>query len=218
VSDPQLFILADDHPLLRQALVLTLVRHYPAVRCVEAATAEQLGALLAIEGETADLLLLDLAMPGAQGLSPLLMARQEHPSLPVLVISAHDDSDTVAAVRALGAAGFWSKAQAEDTLVAAVAAVCEGRSWFTTEPERNPVASRLASLTPQQLRILQLFAAGLLNKQIAYDLGIEEATVKAHATAIFRKLGVHNRTQAVILLQQLRPEDTFHLHVERSAS
>jgi len=153
-------------------------------------------------------------MPGSHGYSTLIHLRTHYPDLPVVVISAHEDNITISRAVHYGSSGFIPKSASMETLAAALAAVLEGDIWLPANVELQSieedatdlVASKLADLTPQQYKVLQMFAEGLLNKQIAYDLGVSEATIKAHATAIFRKLGVRNRTQAVISLQQLEME------------
>jgi DNA-binding NarL/FixJ family response regulator len=160
----------------------------------------------------ADLLLLDLNMPGANGFSALVQMRAHHPSLPVVIISANEDPGVIRRSIAHGAAGFVPKSSTVEEMVEALRAVLDGDVWIpasvdaespTLEGPEADVASRLASLTPQQFRVLTMLSAGLLNKQIAYELGVSEATIKAHMTAIMQKLGATNRTQAVVLSQQL---------------
>ena len=158
--------------------------------------------------------MLDLQMPGSHGYSTLIHLRTHFADLPVIVISAHEDNMTISRAVHYGSSGFIPKSSSMETLAAALASVLYGDIWLPDHAEIQEinedatalVASKLADLTPQQYKVLQMFAEGLLNKQIAYDLGVSEATIKAHATAIFRKLGVRNRTQAVISLQRLEME------------
>ncbi|MGL5500576.1 MAG: response regulator transcription factor, partial [Plesiomonas shigelloides] len=149
--------------------------------------------------------------PGANGFSGLQTLRQRYPLLPIVVISASDDPAIIQQVRQHGALGFIPKSAQLSVLIDAIGQALAGDTIFpadldTLAPQPDPQArilqERLSSLTAQQQRVLEMLSAGLLNKQIAYDLNVSEATVKAHMTAIFRKLGVKNRTQAVILLQQ----------------
>ncbi len=208
---PLEIIVADDHPLFREALRHALGRAVPDATVVEADTV----AALLDEAERhpeADLLLLDLNMPGANGFSALVQMRAHHPSLPVVIISANEDPGVIRRSIAHGAAGFVPKSSTVEEMVEALRAVLDGDVWIpasvdaespTLEGPEADVASRLASLTPQQFRVLTMLSAGLLNKQIAYELGVSEATVKAHMTAIMQKLGATNRTQAVVLSQQL---------------
>ncbi|MGL4713830.1 MAG: response regulator transcription factor, partial [Shewanella sp.] len=143
--------------------------------------------------------------------STLIHLRSHYPELPVVVISAHEDINTVSRAIHYGSSGFIPKSASMETLKEALTAVLLGDIWLPKGTEIisinddtiDRMASKLSDLTPQQYKVLQMFAEGLLNKQIAYDLGVSEATIKAHATAIFRKLGVRNRTQAVIALAQL---------------
>ncbi|WP_281213087.1 response regulator transcription factor [Shewanella insulae] len=207
-------IIADDHPLFRNALRQALSGAFADTQWFEADSAEALQSLLE-QGDTAyDLVLLDLQMPGSHGYSTLIHLRTHFPELPVVVISAHEDAMTISRAVHYGSAGFIPKSASMDTLSEALTAVLYGDIWLPdnielqeiNEDATDQMAAKLADLTPQQYKVLQMFAEGLLNKQIAYDLGVSEATIKAHATAIFRKLGVRNRTQAVIALQQLEME------------
>ncbi|MBY6186459.1 response regulator transcription factor [Marinobacter hydrocarbonoclasticus] len=205
---PERILIADDHPLFRQALGELLRRHYPDCVLIEAEGVEALERVLAEQAEP-DLLLLDLHIPGAQGFHTLLQIRQNHPAMPVLVISGQEDDGTVARARQYGAAGFVPKSLPVTAMLEAVSMVSAGEPWWPTAAEPSAddqMAARIASLSPRQHKILMLFGEGLLNKQIAQKLGLSEATVKAHASAIFLKLGVRTRTQAVIALQSLQPE------------
>jgi len=160
----------------------------------------------------AELLLLDLHMPGASGFSALVHVRSQHPGLPIVVVSAHEESAVIARAVAHGASGYIPKSASIGTIVDAVRGVLAGEVWLPESlvgtgaalaPAEADAAARIAELTPQQFRVLAMIAEGLLNKQIAYDLGVSEATVKAHMTAIMRKLGVGNRTQVALLASQL---------------
>lgn len=207
-------LVADDHPLFREALRHALARAVPDATVVEA---DSVAALLeaAAAHPDADLLLLDLNMPGAQGFSALVQMRAHHPSLPVVIISANENPPVIRRAIAHGAAGFVPKSSTVEQMIEALQAVIDGDQWTppTTDLDlpaldaaEADVAARLASLTPQQFRVLAMLSAGLLNKQIAFELGVSEATVKAHMTAIMQKLGASNRTQAVILAQRLALE------------
>lgn len=206
---PQKIIIADDHPLFRQALLGTLKPKLNYTDWLEAQTIAELEQQLQDNNES-DLLLLDLNIPGAHGFSTLIHVRNHFPQIPVVVISAHEDHVTISKAMSYGAAGFVPKSTPVDDIFAAIMTVLSGEIWLPTsfqnskeDHENCDIASRVASLTQQQYRILMMFAQGLLNKQIAYDLHVSEATIKAHATAIFRKLNVRNRTQAVIAIAQL---------------
>lgn len=203
-------LIADDHPLFREALKGAVASALPGAEIREA---QDVGSLLSLADAhpQAELLLLDLNMPGANGFSALVHVRAAHPGLPVVVVSAREDGDTVRRALAHGATGFIPKSADVPTLVGALRAVLDGETWAppdtgragALEPEEAALARRLAELTPQQFRVLGMVCAGLLNKQIAYELQVSEATVKAHMTAILRKLGVHTRTQAVMLAGKL---------------
>ena len=158
-----------------------------------------------------DLMMLDLSMPGASGLSALMMIRAEYPNIPVAVISASDDQPTIRRALELGASAFISKSSGLDDIRAAIATVLEGGLWIPPgfdagrehDPEMEALITRLKMLTPQQTRVLGMIGEGMLNKQIAYELGVSEATIKAHVSAILLKLNVDSRTQAVIQLAKI---------------
>jgi DNA-binding NarL/FixJ family response regulator len=208
-------LIADDHPLFREALKLAVAQVLPDWDIHEADSVASLFAALE-KLKQLDLLLLDLTMPGAQGFSALVQARAHYPAVPVIVISGRDDSRIIERTLAHGAAGFVPKSSPPDSLVEAVKAVQRGELWIprkassgtehaaaTLDRQEADAASRLATLTPQQFRVLSMLSAGLLNKQIAAELNVSEATVKAHMTAVMQKLGAGNRTQAVLLAQRL---------------
>jgi DNA-binding NarL/FixJ family response regulator len=206
---PDKVIIADDHPLFRQALLETLKAQLTKTHWLEAETVAELNTLLTTNND-ADLLLLDLNIPGAHGFNTLVQVRKQFPHIPVVVVSAYEDADTISKAMEFGASGFVPKSTPVETILAAINQVLSGDLWtpavsVNQDPiaTKSDIAERIASLTPQQYKILMMFAEGMLNKQIAYDLSVSEATIKAHATAIFRKLNVRNRTQAVIVLGQL---------------
>ncbi|MBH3438620.1 response regulator transcription factor ErdR [Pseudomonas luteola] len=204
-------LIADDHPLFRSALqqALTLGLGQQA-QLVEAASIAELEAQLAHKTDW-DLVLLDLNMPGAYGFSGLVLLRGQYPQIPVVMVSAQEDAAVVQRAREFGASGFIPKSSDLETIQQAVRLVLDGDTWWPAQGEGTANLSEeakaakagLSSLTPQQFRVLTMVCDGLLNKQIAYELSVSEATVKAHVTAIFRKLGVRTRTQAALLLQQL---------------
>jgi len=158
-----------------------------------------------------DLVLLDLNMPGAYGFSGLVLLRGQYPQVPVVMVSAQEEAAVVVKSREFGASGFIPKSSSLETIQKAVRTVLDGDVWWppqvnesiSVSPEAKAASEGLASLTPQQFRVLTMVCEGLLNKQIAYELSVSEATIKAHVTAIFRKLNVRTRTQAALLLQQL---------------
>jgi DNA-binding NarL/FixJ family response regulator len=188
-------LIADDHPLYRDALRRALNQAAPSAHLFEASTVPELLSLVEAHPE-AELLLLDLHMPGARGFSALAHLRGQHPGLPVIVVSAHEEGSVARRALAHGAAGYIPKSSSADTIVEAI------RPMPLRDDEAQ-IAARVAELTPQQFRVLAMIAEGLLNKQIAYELGVSEATVKAHMTAIMRKLGCNNRTQVALAASQL---------------
>ncbi|HTM70732.1 MAG TPA: response regulator transcription factor [Luteimonas sp.] len=208
--DPQAILVADDHPLFRAAVLHALRGALPGAAVLEASSVATLTQQLAAHPET-ELVLLDLAMPGARGFSALLHVRGEHPELPVVVISSNDHPRVIRRAQQFGAAGFIPKSSPAEAIGGAVAEVLDGGTWFpalTAERSEEDalLAARLAQLTPQQFRVLLCLADGLLNKQIAHELGLAENTVKVHVTAILKKLECHSRTQAAVLVKALEPE------------
>ncbi len=203
-------LVADDHPLFREALKGAVARLLPQARLVESDSADALFAS-AEAWPDADLLLMDLNMPGAQGFSALVHLRGIQPQLPIIVVSAREEAHVVRRALDHGAAGFIPKSSDPATIRAAISAVLDGGQWSPPQaehadglaPEEADVAQRIRELTPQQFRVLGMLGTGLLNKQIAHALGVSEATVKAHMTAILRKLGANNRTQAVLMAGRL---------------
>jgi DNA-binding NarL/FixJ family response regulator len=196
-------IIADDHPLFRSALAHAVARVWPEAAIIEASSAAE--ARAALEAGLAEALLLDLHMADSTGLSALMDLRQDFPALPIVIVSASEEPRVAAAAAQLGAAGFIPKSASLDAMREGLAAVKDGDGWFPSggEAGADDDLARIASLTPAQRRILAAIRQGLLNKQIAYELAISEATVKAHITAILRKLGVGSRTQAVLLAAKL---------------
>ncbi len=202
-------IIADDHPLFRSALRQAVRQALGTVDVVEADCIRALQEVLAVEADY-DLVLLDLAMPGAHGYSGLIFLRGQYPALPVVVISGSEQEDVMRRAMACGASGFIPKSAPLADMTAAIRAVLRGERWTprglrweATGASEDSFARRLGSLTPQQFRVLGMVAEGLLNKQIAHELNVSEATIKAHLTALFRKLGVRSRTQAVIAVKQM---------------
>jgi len=218
--DAARILIADDHPLFRAALAFGLRELFPGAQIFEAASFALLEAAVAQNPEV-ELVLLDLNMPGAKGLSALIYLRGERPATPVLVISANDQPRTVRRAQQFGAAGFISKAAPLPVLQQAVRAVMAGDEWFPGEKagksaEDARLAARLAHLTTQQFRVLMCVADGLVNKQIAFQLGVAENTVKVHVTAILRKLECSSRTQAAVLVKALAMDDTVASDAGRS--
>lgn len=210
-------LIVDDHPLFRDALSLLLLNSRERLTLADAEQAIQYastleGALDALlQSSDFDLVLLDLHLPGHDGFWGLLEMRKRYPAIPVLVISGNDDASIIAKAKACGASGFVSKSAASPKIIDTVHELLLGNEvWgdHDIEPDAEvaDLAKRVQGLTDQQRVVLKHLQEGRLNKQIAYDLAISEATVKAHVTAIFRKMGVLNRTQAVILANKLQPE------------
>lgn len=210
MADTQVFAIADDHPLFRDALKLALKPDYPTTEIREAGNLDDVSTLLA-NGDDIDLLLLDLSMPGVRGYSGLILLRTQYPAVPVVVVSASADPPVIRRCINLGASGFIPKSASPDIMRSAVDVVLKGGMWIPDdivldvedESEEAELAGRLATLTPQQVRVLMMLSEGLLNKQIAYELSVSEATVKAHVSAILQKLGVDSRTQAVIAASRI---------------
>lgn len=210
-------LIADDHPLFRQALRQAACEALPALCVQEAENLEQVLAQLASD-PAIDLVLLDLHMPGNHGLAGLAALRAQFPAVGVMVVSANDDPRVIRRALDHGAIGYLPKRSDIALLGEAIRSVLAGRQWLPPDL-REPVArsassagdlalaSALARLTAQQFRVLGLVAEGLLNKQIADRLGVQERTVKAHLTAIFERLGVRNRTQAGVVLRELALSD-----------
>ena len=203
------FIIADDHPLFRGALRQALAISFADAEILEAGTLEELTGEL--EATDADLVLLDLAMPGTRGYSGLIYLRAQHPGVPVVIVSATEDPAVVRRCLGLGASGFIPKSLGAEAIRDAVRSILAGEVWTPPEfpletpedPETSDLIARLSTLTPQQVRVLMMLSEGLLNKQIAYALGVSEATIKAHVSAILQKLGVDSRTQAVIAASRI---------------
>ena len=198
-------VIADDHPLFRGAMREAVNGLFEKVDIAEAGSFDEVADLLEQGGEV-DLVLLDLTMPGARGFSGLMYLRAQYPGVPVMVVSANDDPAAIRRCMEFGASGFIPKTLGVETMRSAISGVLSGGVWTPPDvdlrggngTETTELMSRMTTLTPQQVRVLMMLSEGLLNKQIAYQLGVSEATVKAHVSAILQKLGVESRTQAVI--------------------
>ena len=212
------FLIVDDHPLFRDALRGTIGQTFSDATILEASSVDE-GIAAAEANDDIDLVLFDLSMPGMQGFSGLLTIRTRFPKLPVVVISALDDERIVNEALSHGAIGFIPKSSPKPELTSALKETIAGNVYVPPEmragsPEakakstdKDDLSEKLGSLTPQQLRVLQLLGTGKLNKEIAYELDIAETTVKAHVSAILRKLNVYSRTQAVIVARKLQFEE-----------
>jgi DNA-binding NarL/FixJ family response regulator len=203
-------VIADDHPLFRGALREAVASVVASATIDEVGSFEELTAFLEQNGEV-DLVLLDLAMPGISGFSGLIYLRAQYPEIPVVIVSASDDGATIRRSMEFGASGFIPKRFGVETLREAIGKVMNGDIWIpsdvdlsaTVDPDMMKLRDRLVTLTPQQVRVLMMLSEGLLNKQIAYELSVSEATIKAHVSAILQKLGVESRTQAVIVAAKI---------------
>jgi DNA-binding NarL/FixJ family response regulator len=206
-------LIADDHPLVRGALALAIEAAFGRAEILESASLHELVGQLEQLG-AADLVLLDLRMPGIDGFGGLLRLRTNFPETPVVVISAHEDRRLVKEAIALGAVGFIPKSTPRHEIVNALHRIAAGKVYVPADTEAAAVATvavtgeldiaqRLATLTAQQVRVLQLLGTGKLNKEIAYELDIAEPTVKVHVSAILQKLKVYSRTQAAVLAGRL---------------
>jgi DNA-binding NarL/FixJ family response regulator len=209
LDEPLRVLIADDHPLVLGALRQAVSGAFPGASIDEASDFESLAASLEARPDT-DLVLLDLFMPGVRGFSGLLYLRAERPSLPVIVVSGNEDRAVMRHCLEFGAAAYIPKSLDIETMRAAIRVVLDGGQWTPPDfdarlpgDKASGLARRLSSLTPQQVRVLMMLSQGLLNKQIAYELTVSEATVKAHVSAILQKLGVDSRTQAVILAAKI---------------
>ena len=198
-------LIADDHPLVRGALRQAVANAVAGAEIVECGSLEDV--TKSLDGNPdVDLVLLDLAMPGVRGFSGLMVLRAQYPGAPVVVVSGKEERSVIRLCIDFGASGFIPKSTDMETMQGAIRTVLAGDVWVPADIDLNgPVdrdavdsVRRLASLTPQQVRVLMMLSEGLLNKQIAYELSVSEATVKAHVSAILQKLGVESRTQAVI--------------------
>jgi len=214
-------VIADDHPLFRGALRAAVSALLPNAEITEAGTFDEVVNLLE-RGTEVDLVLLDLSMPGARGFSGLMYLRAQYPGVPVAVVSANDDPAAIRRCMQIGASGFIPKTLGIDGMRTAISKILGGGVWTppdvdlaqAADVETAELMARMATLTPQQVRVLMMLSEGLLNKQIAYQLGVSEATVKAHVSAILQKLGVESRTQAVIAAAKIEAGQFPHAGVE----
>ncbi len=201
-------IIVDDHPLFRSALRQTLAGGDPSISVQEAGDLNELSGALEADRDC-DLVLLDLNMPGTRGFSGLLLLRAQYPEIPVMIVSAVEDGSIIRRAFELGAAGYLHKSVGPADIRRAIETVLSGEVYvpegmeFPAEDSQSQLMRRLATLTPQQVRVLMMLSDGLMNKQIAYELSISEATVKAHVSAILQKLDVDSRTQAVIAASKI---------------
>ncbi|WP_099867338.1 response regulator transcription factor [Pararhizobium haloflavum] len=210
------FLIIDDHPLFREALHSAVELAYPDVETMDAVDFTSALEILRDE-RNFDLVLLDLKIPGVQGFEGLLQLRSHYPRVPVVVVSGHEDARVISEALSYGASGFIPKSVRKQELTTAIQRVMDGEIYvpaFYAPPSstdgdaaRKEMIGRLSTLTPQQLRVLQMLREGLLNKQIAFELNVGETTIKAHVSEILRKLNVYSRTQVVIEVSKLDVAD-----------
>lgn len=206
------FLIADDHPLFREALTAALQPFFPSLEIVESDSLESTLDAITTHRDI-DLVLLDLQMPGSEQLYGLMCLVQTYPDVPVAVISATDTPRVIAQVMAFGAGAFIPKSSRSQDIADAVNAVIAGDTWLpagleeeinNVDEEQSSIAQLVSELTPKQFQVLKKLQDGKLNKQIAFEMHVTEATIKAHISAIFRKLNVNTRTQAVLLVEKLQ--------------
>ena len=205
-------LIADDHPLFREAISNVIHTSFPDCELLEAQTLDR-ALELTLEQDDLDLILLDLNMPGMNGLNGLITLRNESPTTPVVIVSAEEDKQIVLQAITYGAVGFITKSSSREEMTSALKQILAGNVYLPSdiirsnspETRRQPrkddnriAPEMLSSLTRRQLLVLERMSTGESNKQIAYNLNIAETTVKAHVSAILRKLNVHNRIQAVL--------------------
>jgi DNA-binding NarL/FixJ family response regulator len=205
------FLIADDHPLFREALVGALEPLFESSEMIQSDSLDStLDALL--EHSDIDLVLLDLQMPGCENFYGVIRVSEDYPTIPIAVVSANDSIEVISHVMGFGAKGFIPKCTSAQDMASALVSIMQGNRWLpegmedkigAIDDEQMSIAQKVKELTPKQFQVLRLLQEGLLNKQIAYDLSITEATVKAHISAIFRKLDVNTRTKAVLELKKL---------------
>ncbi|SEE67090.1 response regulator transcription factor [Pseudomonas kilonensis] len=204
-------LIADDHPLFREAIHNVISDGFPGSEVMETADLDSALALTA-EHDDLDLILLDLNMPGMHGLNGLINLRNEAPTIPVVIVSAEQDKQVVLQAITYGAVGFITKSSPRSQMTEAIEQILNGNVYLPPDiirTQKSPMGRRLnenpsfppemlQALTRKQLLVLERMTKGESNKQIAYTLDIAETTVKAHVSAILRKLNVHNRVQAIL--------------------
>ena len=222
------FLIIDDHPLFLEALETALRVAFPSAQ-VETADSIAAARLVLAAGTRPDLILLDLKMPDTSGFEGVVSMRAANPRTPLCIISSLSGDEIVRHVHDLGASGFINKGEKRENIIAAVRQMIEGEDYFSAGSDKAlsaaapshsrefEILARLRELTPQQYKVLSLICEGKLNKQIAYELDIVETTVKAHITSIFKKLAIHNRTQAVLIMQKLKLQGLIVDHPEAFA-
>ena len=208
------FLIADDHPLFREALSGALTLHFDNPEIVQS---ESLDTTLDVlqNNKDIDIVLLDLNMPGCENFYGLFRVNEDFPAIPVAVVSASDSVKVISQAMNFGAKGFIPKTTHSDQIAQAIREIMAGNQWLPegiqeqlddVSSEQMSVAQKVSELTPKQFQVLKYLQQGKLNKQIAYDMHVTEATVKAHISAILRKFDVNTRTQAVLLIEQLQSD------------
>ncbi|MBF7072888.1 response regulator transcription factor [Glaciecola sp. MH2013] len=206
------FLIADDHPLFRDALKAALSSCFSNVGFFESDSLDSTIDVLR-KGRKIDLIILDLNMPGCDNFYGLLRVRQAYPNIPVVVLSASDSAETVAQVIEFGSLAFIPKTTPTPQIKEAIESALAGKQWLpesleqalqSVDTEAKTIASKLKELTPKQFKVLKLVKDGMMNKQIADSLNVTEATVKAHIGVIFKKLDVKTRTQIVLAIEKLK--------------
>jgi len=205
-------LVADDHPLFREALSAALEPYFQEMQIIEAGCLDSVLAKLT-EFDGIELILLDLNMPGGEYFNGLISLREQYPDIPIGVISGSDSVEVVAQVMSLGAQGFIPKVSATREIAQAIMDIIDGKKWLPegmedelekVDDELKLLLKRFRELTPKQIQVLSFLRAGLMNKQIAHEMNVTEATIKAHISAILRKLEINTRTQAVLLMDKLQ--------------
>jgi len=203
-------IISDDHPLFRQALRTAITPLFSDASIVEVETLAETQTEL--NDKSVDLLLLDLRMSDSKGLVGLMIIKGSYPEVPVIIVSASEGAETIRSAIQAGASGYISKSASPEQIRESIQLVAQGEVAIpdvarsdVSDSERQELEAieNISLLTPTQLKVLMKMTEGMLNKQIAYYMDISEATVKSHVTAIFKKLRVRTRTQAVVLAKQL---------------
>lgn len=198
-------LIADDHPLFREALTLIVSSSIAELDIHQTTDYHSTGKELA--ENSYDIVFIDLNMPDSNGLMDVTLLKKQHPNTPFVVVSADSRSSSISTCINNDIAGYIIKSSQPSEIKTAIEKVLAGETYVPSISDqeidqKEDLSDKLNSLTPSQLNILMEIGKGKLNKQIAYDLEIKEATVKAHITSIFKKLGINNRTQAVLLVKE----------------
>jgi DNA-binding NarL/FixJ family response regulator len=206
------FLIADDHPLFREALKGALQSSFTGASYVESDSfSTTLEAMR--RNRNVSLLLLDLDMPGCDNYYGLLRFRHNFPNLPIVIVSASDDVKTVSDSLMFGANAFIPKNTPTPEIIAALHLTLKGETWIPpaianhiqdVNTEKLAIAEKVSELTPKQFNVLRLVKQGLMNKDIAAHLSVSEATVKAHVSTLFKRLGVRSRTQILVAIEKLK--------------